>query len=189
MGNIKHGHGGSENGKVKHSTALLHPGTFTLPVKPPVPLQKLLTLRARGFSYKEIGKLVDLREQTVWERLNRYNGTLVEGKHFVAKEADILDGVRALLMAAVKDRKLGDVPLRDLSTAYGTFFDKAQLIKGKATNRTEVEHGVSPEVQELMDKILGREPPASLPQAKIVGDVESGEESEEMDVDCEEAVG
>ena len=100
-------------------------------------------------------------------------------------------------MAAVKDRKLGDVPLRDLSTAYGTFFDKAQLIKGKATNRTEVEHGVSPEVQELMDKILGREPPTALPQAKIIGEIEPTEEvseevdvnHEEMDAGCEEAVG
>lgn len=185
--NNRHGMGGKEGGKVRHSTALLLPSTFIEPQKPPVPLEKLVGYRARGFSYREIAKMCNLREQTVWERLNRYNGTLVEGKHFVAKEADILDGVRALLIGAMKDVKLGDTPLREIAQAYSVLFDKAQLLKGKATNKTEVEHGVSPEIKEMMDSILGRKEETPLPQAQIVGDVESDEvEEEESGFDLDE---
>ena len=106
-------------------------------------MSKALQLRlSKGLTYAEIGAILGVSKVTVYNGLKDLVGLLDRPdlvKAFQSNEVEIIDSVRMLAVQAIGEQ-LADparrkkVDLLRLNNLYGTFFDKRQLLTGRATS-------------------------------------------------------
>lgn len=107
-----------------------------------VDIIKALRMRAQGYSYAKIGKMMNLSASSIQRAVGKIGDLLdnQDGKLSAYKEHEttILDAIRAKLINAIYD-KLSDeklakkIDIQRLVWSFGVLLDKKRLIAGEST--------------------------------------------------------
>jgi hypothetical protein len=72
------------------------------------------------------------------------------------KRADIMAGMQHKLLASIGEDDIKKAPLGSRVLAAAQLYDKERLERNQSTANISTAHGITPEMQELYDKITGR---------------------------------
>jgi DNA-binding Xre family transcriptional regulator len=102
----------------------------------PVSLESVVSMRKRGLSFTEIGKLSGgISKQAVSQLMRRHGvdaGTL---EAFKSGKADILHSKQAILLNSITEADVAKMKnVRDKAVAFGILYDKCRLEEGLSTN-------------------------------------------------------
>lgn len=117
---------------------------------------KALLLRAKGMSYKDIGKTFGTRPAAICKHVKPIIDALIhpELQTFRKRELDILDSAKMrFITASLEPGKMKKASTLQLTTAYSQLYDKSALIQGRATANINIHNSI----QYADDKIKASE--------------------------------
>jgi hypothetical protein len=131
----------------------------TLPTdcRQPVPVARLIELRLKMLSYREIGRIVGLAHNTVLERLQPYTEHVDGLASFKASRGDILALHQSRLLMSVTDEDIKKMAPRDRYLCAGLMYDKERLEVGKSTSNIAT---ITVSAAGLQRRLLGEPPNA-----------------------------
>jgi transcriptional regulator with XRE-family HTH domain len=90
-----------------------------------IPLERLIELRKKNLTHKEIAKIEGIARETVSRRLAKHDidGIDIYKKH----EADILTYQRRRIINSITDADIKKTPAIQRASMYGIFYDKERL--------------------------------------------------------------
>ena len=94
-------------------------------------LEKVLTMRQRGLSLNEIGKIVGVSKQAVSKYLKRQGVDIEEIEHFRKNKAVILHGKQKMILDQIDNAQIKKMSPRDKVISFGILYDKAKVEEGK----------------------------------------------------------
>jgi len=94
-------------------------------------LEKVLTMRQRGLSLNEIGKIVGVSKQAVSQYLKRQGVDIEEIEHFRKNKAVILHGKQKMILDQIDNAQIKKMSPRDKVISFGILYDKAKIEEGK----------------------------------------------------------
>ena len=131
-----------------------------------IPLQRLIELRSKGLSYKEIGDIVDCSKVNVFHRLADYKDDIESLKSFKENRADLFAVYQSALLNSITLSDIKDMSVHNRIVDASILYDKERLERDKSTDNVSfngmVESRISMEEasaaaqdrkQVLMDKI------------------------------------
>ena len=94
-------------------------------------LEKVLTMRQRGLSLNEIGKIVGVSKQAVSQYLKRQGVDIEEIDHFRKNKAVILHGKQKMILDQIDNAQIKKMSPSDKVISFGILYDKAKIEEGK----------------------------------------------------------
>jgi hypothetical protein len=99
----------------------------------PISLAKLIDLRNRKLTYKQIAKLCDCSLQSVWERLQAFKESLETVDDYKRRRADVYTVVESALVNSLSGKDIKTASLATKVQAIDTIYKIGRLEEGKAT--------------------------------------------------------
>ena len=116
-----------------------------------------------------IAKAADCNHALVSRVLSRYNIEQDQVDGYKRNRADVLAGIQHRLIKSLTEEDIKKAPLGSRVLAAAQLYDKERLERNQSTANIATAHGITPEMQELYDRITKK--------AKVEGniiDVKSG---------------
>ena len=123
-----------------------------------IPISRIIELRKRGNSYKEIGKILGCTKQNVELRLRPFKAEIEALQSFKEQRADVLAVYQQKLLNSLTDSNIKRMPPGTRLTGFGILYDKERLERGQSTDNIAVEALIEDlhNTQEQLDKIRER---------------------------------
>ena len=123
-----------------------------------IPISRIIELRKRGNSYKEIGKILGCTKQNVELRLRPFKAEIEALQSFKEQRADVLAVYQQKLLNSLTDSDIKRMPPGSRLTGFGILYDKERLERGQSTDNIAVEALIEDlhNTQEQLDKIRER---------------------------------
>ena len=136
-----------------------------------IPISRIIELRKRGNSYKEIGKILGCTKQNVELRLRPFKAEIEALESYKEHRADVLAVYQQKLLNSLTDSDIKRMPPGSRLTGFGILYDKERLERGQSTDNIAVEALIEDlhNTQEQLDKI--RERKAELLRLKAEQDL------------------
>ncbi len=96
-------------------------------------LETVVSMRQRGLSLSEIGKVVGVSKQAVSQMLKRSGIDIEAVETFKKGKPLILHAKQKMLLDQITPAEVKKMSGRDLAVSFGILFDKTQLLEGRAT--------------------------------------------------------
>jgi len=121
-----------------------------------IPLAKIISLRSRGLSHAEIGKMVGSTASNISQRLNGYDPYALGLREYQKNKVDILDVQSQKILFGITEDDLKKANLQQKATAYGIFHDKAHGAeqKGQAPGIIINIGDIQTQIQQVQQEIL-----------------------------------
>ena len=123
-----------------------------------IPISRIIELRKRGNSYKEIGKILGCTKQNVELRLRPFKAEIEALQSFKEQRADVLAVYQQKLLNSLTDSDIKRMPPGSRLTGFGILYDKERLERGQSTDNIAVEALIEDlhNTQEQLDKVRER---------------------------------
>lgn len=127
-----------------------------------IPIEELIALKLGGgvaggeLSIKEVARRLGVSHQVVSRRLRAVEGKITGVKHFKKHRADILAMKQSEIINGITEKEIEGASLQAKTAAFGVFFDRERLERGKSTENVlvaEIDLGIK-ELEEEEGKIL-----------------------------------
>lgn len=105
-----------------------------------IPIEKLITLRRRGLSYNDIGKICGCSSVNALMRLKGKLEDIDSLEDFKKTKADILHLKQKKLLQSLTSDSINDMSGKDKAISFAILFDKTQLLEGKPTAGLQVDY-------------------------------------------------
>lgn len=99
-----------------------------------IPIAKLIELRKKGLTHKEIGKIVGIARENVTRRLLDVDIPGIET--FKRNRADVFAYHEEKLLNSITDAQIKKAPMRDKVVSMGILYDKERLERDLSTSNT-----------------------------------------------------
>ena len=101
--------------------------------RPPLSLESVVSMRNRGLSLSEIGKLCGKSKQAVSQLLKRHGLEVGTIEAFKSGKADILHSKQKLILDSITEAEVAKMKnVRDKAVAFGILYDKTAHLEGKS---------------------------------------------------------
>jgi hypothetical protein len=107
------------------------------PVNTYIPTERLLALRSKGLTYRDIGKLVNMPHNTIIYRLRAAGWDEEENKAFKDNRSEIFAGFQKELLFSIDREEIKKIPPASRITAAAILYDKERLERDLATQITK----------------------------------------------------
>jgi len=97
------------------------------------PLARLIELRNKGLTYKEIGAIIGVSEQAIYQRLSIFRTSVDNLDSVKANRADTYAVVGDAVLNSVTAGDIKSASLLQRVTAVGILFDKERLERGQSS--------------------------------------------------------
>jgi type I restriction-modification system DNA methylase subunit len=98
-----------------------------------IPISRIIELRKRGNSYKEIGKILGCTKQNVDLRLRPFKAEIEALESFKEHKADVLGVYQQKLLNSLTDSDIKRMPPGSRLTGFGILYDKERLERSLST--------------------------------------------------------
>jgi len=98
-----------------------------------IDLEKAIELRAKGLTYKDIGKHFGVSKESVHEVLHRYIPEELNPKVFREKRGDILAAKQEQVLLSLTEDDIKSIPPGSRATTFGILYDKERLERDLST--------------------------------------------------------
>ena len=100
----------------------------------PVSLEKVVDLRARGFSLSECGRQLGVSKQAIGQLMKRHGLEINRVENFRRGKALVLHGLQERLIAGITDEEIKKTDVKSRLISFGVAFDKTQLVENRPTS-------------------------------------------------------
>lgn len=106
-----------------------------------IPIEKIIKYRKQGLSINEIGDLVGISKQAVYQRLQPYLHELDTLEDYKTHRADIIALKGKEILKHLDSNRLEKASAYQLAGMYGILYDKERLERGESTQNVASVHG------------------------------------------------
>jgi hypothetical protein len=109
-----------------------------------------------GLNARQIAKLYDVSDRTVYGWIQRHGLDVPSIKAYQANKGDLLSVAASRVLESIDDSKIANANLRDSATAFNILNNAERLEQGKATSHIEI-HQLNKSIDDLQameDKLL-----------------------------------
>lgn len=114
-----------------------------------IPISKIIELRNKHLTFKEIGKIVGCSKQNVVERLQPYRQEIENLQSYKENRADVLAVVNSKILNSLSDEDIKNASAYQKVGMFGILYDKERLERGQATGITE-HRDIQANIKDLM---------------------------------------
>lgn len=101
--------------------------------RPPLSLESVVSMRNRGLSLAEIGKVCGVSKQAVSQLIKRHGLEVGTIEAFKSGKADILHSKQKLILDSITEAEVAKMKnVRDKAVAFGILYDKTAHLEGKS---------------------------------------------------------
>ncbi len=98
-----------------------------------IPISKIIELRKRGNTYKEIGNILGCTRQNIELRLRPFKAEIEALPSFKEQKADVLAVFQQKILNSLTPRDIKSMPVGSRLTGFGILYDKERLERGQST--------------------------------------------------------
>lgn len=98
-----------------------------------IPLEKIIELRNKNLTYKQIGELLGCSDANICKRLAPFRESLDNLGSFKENRADLLAVYQREILKQLTPDHIKKARLTEITTAFGTLYDKERLERGQST--------------------------------------------------------
>ena len=98
-----------------------------------IPISKIIELRKRGLTYKEIGNILGCTRQNIELRLRPFKAEIEALPSFKEQKADVLAVFQQKILNSLTPGDIKSMPVGSRLTGFGILYDKERLERGQST--------------------------------------------------------
>ena len=98
-----------------------------------IPIAKIIELRKRGNTYKEIGRILGCTKQNIALRLRPFKTEIEALPSFKEQKADVLAVYQQKILNSLTPGDIKSMPVGSRLTGFGLLYVKERLVRGQST--------------------------------------------------------